>query len=102
LQQLAPVGAPAYHRPFVIGAEGMFKGSLVAIVTPMQADSAVDFAALEKLIEFHVEAGTSGLVVAGTTGESATLTKTEHVAVIEATVNMAAGRVAVFSGTRSN
>jgi 4-hydroxy-tetrahydrodipicolinate synthase len=80
----------------------MFKGSLVAIVTPMQADSAVDFAALEKLIEFHVEAGTSGLVVAGTTGESATLTKTEHVAVIEATVNMAAGRLPVIAGTGSN
>jgi 4-hydroxy-tetrahydrodipicolinate synthase len=68
----------------------------------MQADSAVDFAALEKLIEFHVEAGTSGLVVAGTTGESATLTKTEHVAVIEATVNMAAGRLPVIAGTGSN
>jgi len=80
----------------------MFKGSLVAIVTPMQADGTVDFAALEKLIEFHVEAGTNGLVVAGTTGESATLTKTEHVAVIEAVVNMAAGRLPVIAGTGSN
>ena len=80
----------------------MFKGSLVAIVTPMQADGAVDFAALENLIEFHVEAGTNGLVVAGTTGESATLTKTEHVAVIEAAVNMAAGRLPVIAGTGSN
>ena len=80
----------------------MFKGSLVAIVTPMQADGTVDFAALEKLIEFHVEAGTNGLVVAGTTGESATLTKTEHVAVIEAVVNMVAGRLPVIAGTGSN
>jgi 4-hydroxy-tetrahydrodipicolinate synthase len=80
----------------------MFKGSLVAIVTPMQADGAVDFAALEKLIEFHVEAGTNGLVVAGTTGESATLMKPEHVAVIEAAVNMVAGRMPVIAGTGSN
>ena len=80
----------------------MFKGSLVAIVTPMQADGAVDFAALERLIEFHVGAGTNGLVVAGTTGESATLTKTEHVAVIEAAVRFAAGRLPVIAGTGSN
>jgi 4-hydroxy-tetrahydrodipicolinate synthase len=78
----------------------MFKGSLVAIVTPMQADGVVDFVALERLIEFHVEAGTAGIVVAGTTGESATLTKTEHVAVIEAAVNMVAGRVGGGGGPR--
>jgi 4-hydroxy-tetrahydrodipicolinate synthase len=80
----------------------MFKGSLVAIVTPMQADGAVDFAAFERLIELHVEAGTDGIVVAGTTGESATLTKTEHVAVIEAAVSMVAGRLPVIAGTGSN
>lgn len=80
----------------------MFKGSLVAIVTPMQADGAIDFAALERLIELHVGAGTDGLVVAGTTGESATLTKTEHVAVIEAAVRFAAGRLPVIAGTGSN
>jgi 4-hydroxy-tetrahydrodipicolinate synthase len=68
----------------------------------MQADGAIDFAALEKLIEFHVEAGTNGLVVAGTTGESATLMKPEHVAVIEAAVNMVAGRMPVIAGTGSN
>jgi 4-hydroxy-tetrahydrodipicolinate synthase len=80
----------------------MFSGSLVAIVTPMTADGVVDFAALEQLVELHISAGTDGLVVAGTTGESATLTKPEHIAVIEAVVSIAAGRVPVIAGTGSN
>jgi 4-hydroxy-tetrahydrodipicolinate synthase len=80
----------------------MFKGSLVAIVTPMLADGSVDFDALERLIEFHVESGTDGLVVAGTTGESATLDKSEHIAVIEAAIRLAAGRLPVIAGTGSN
>jgi 4-hydroxy-tetrahydrodipicolinate synthase len=80
----------------------MFSGSLVAIVTPMTADGAVDFDALERLVEQHVSAGTDGLVVAGTTGESATLTKPEHIAVIEAVVGFAAGRLPVIAGTGSN
>jgi 4-hydroxy-tetrahydrodipicolinate synthase len=80
----------------------MFSGSLVAIVTPMQADGAVDYAALERLVELHVSAGTDGLVVAGTTGESATLTKPEHIAVIEAVVGYTEKRVPVIAGTGSN
>jgi 4-hydroxy-tetrahydrodipicolinate synthase len=80
----------------------MISGSLVAIVTPMTADGNVDFAVLGKLIEWHIAAGTDGLVVAGTTGESATLTKPEHVAVIEAAVHCAAGRIPVIAGTGSN
>ena len=60
----------------------MFSGSSVALVTPMTADGAVDFACLERLVDFHVEAGTDFLVIAGTTGESATLTKAEHIEVI--------------------
>jgi 4-hydroxy-tetrahydrodipicolinate synthase len=80
----------------------MFKGSLVAIVTPMRADGAVDYDGLERLIEFHVDAGTDGLVVAGTTGESATLDKTEHVAVIEAAVRFNRGRLPLVAGTGSN
>jgi 4-hydroxy-tetrahydrodipicolinate synthase len=99
---LAPSLASAYHRRFVSGAKFMFKGSLVAIVTPMQADGSVDFEALERLVGFHVDAGTDGLVVAGTTGESATLTKTEHIAVIEAVIRIAAGRLPVIAGTGSN
>lgn len=80
----------------------MFKGSLVAIVTPMRSNREVDFDALERLIEFHVEAGTDGLVVAGTTGESATLTKPEHISVIQAAIKFAAGRLPVIAGTGSN
>jgi 4-hydroxy-tetrahydrodipicolinate synthase len=80
----------------------MYSGSLVAIVTPMTADGAVDFAALEQLVELHISAGTDGLVVAGTTGESATLTKPEHIAVIEAVISFVAGRVPVIAGTGSN
>ena len=56
----------------------MFSGSMVALVTPMHKDGSVDQQALKRLIDFHVEAGTDGLVIAGTTGESATLTKPEH------------------------
>ncbi len=51
----------------------MFRGSIVALVTPMQADRELDFAALERLLEFHIAAGTDGIVIAGTTGESPTI-----------------------------
>jgi 4-hydroxy-tetrahydrodipicolinate synthase len=80
----------------------MITGSLVAIVTPMHPDGGVDFDAFGRLIEFHVESDTVGLVVAGTTGESATLTKSEHVAIIAAAVELAAGRLPVIAGTGSN
>jgi len=68
----------------------------------MTADGAVDFGALERLVESHVLAGTVGLVVAGTTGESATLSKAEHIAVIEAAVGFADNRIPVVAGTGSN
>jgi 4-hydroxy-tetrahydrodipicolinate synthase len=80
----------------------MITGSLVAIVTPMSADGSVDFTAFERLIELHIKAGTDGLVVAGTTGESATLTKSEHVAVVAAAVKTVRGRLPVIAGTGSN
>ena len=80
----------------------MITGSLVAIITPMTSDGSVDFDALGRLIELHIAAGTDGLVVAGTTGESATLTKPEHVAVIEAAINYVGGRIPVIAGTGSN
>ena len=80
----------------------MFSGSSVALVTPMTADGAVDFACLERLVDFHIEAGTDVLVIAGTTGESATLTKTEHVEVIRVAAERAAGRIPVVAGTGSN
>jgi 4-hydroxy-tetrahydrodipicolinate synthase len=61
----------------------MFSGSLVAIVTPMHADGSIDWPAWERLLAMHLEAGTNGIVVGGTTGESATLTDAELMALIE-------------------
>lgn len=80
----------------------MLTGSLVALVTPMLEDGQVDFAGLDRLVEFHVENTTAGLVAVGTTGESATLGLEEHVAVVEAVVRQAAGRVPVIAGAGSN
>ena len=80
----------------------MFGGSIVALVTPMDDDGAVDFAALGALVEWHIEAGTQAIVAVGTTGESATLDFAEHSEVIRRTVDMAAGRVAVIGGTGAN
>jgi 4-hydroxy-tetrahydrodipicolinate synthase len=68
----------------------------------MTADGVVDFDALERLVEYHVHAGTVGLVIAGTTGESATLTTPEHIAVIEAAVGFVNNRMPVIAGTGSN
>ena len=78
-------------------------GSYVAIATPMLANGQVDYVALEKLIEFHVENGTHGIVSVGTTGESATLNVDEHIAVVGFN-NMEAGRIwkpALSSGDRN-
>lgn len=80
----------------------MFAGSLVALVTPFDEDDRVDYAALERLIDFHVAEGSDGLVVAGTTGESATLEKDEHAELIMRAVEMARGRLPVIAGTGSN
>ena len=75
---------------------------MVALVTPMKGDGSLDYKALERLVNFHVEAGTDALVIAGTTGESATLVKTEHVELIHRAVELAAGRIPVIAGTGSN
>jgi len=75
---------------------------MTALVTPMDSDGSLDYAALEKLIGFHVDAGTEALVVAGTTGESATLTRGEHVELLERSCEMAAGRIPIIAGTGSN
>lgn len=79
----------------------MFKGSLVAIVTPFKNDK-VDEQKLRDLIEFHIKNGTSGIVPCGTTGESATLSFDEHDRVIEITVEQVKKRVPVIAGTGSN
>ena len=78
------------------------QGSLVALITPMQADGTVDYAGLERLIEHHIAAGTDGLVIAGTTGESATLATPEHIEVIRRSAEIINGRVPMIAGTGSN
>lgn len=80
----------------------MFTGSLVALVTPFAADDRVDYDAVERLVDFHLREGTDGLVVAGTTGESATLVRDEHAELIRRVVEQVAGRVPVIAGTGSN
>ena len=80
----------------------MFHGSMVALVTPMQADGEIDEDSLQKLVDFHVDNGTDAIVSMGTTGESATLDETEHCHVIRRTVQMAAGRIPVIAGTGAN
>ena len=80
----------------------MFKGSLVALVTPFDEDNRVDYAALKGLIDFHVSEGSDGLVIAGTTGEAATLTKAEHAELLARAVEMADGRLPIIAGTGSN
>ena len=77
------------------------KGSMVALVTPFR-NGEVDVATLQKLVEFHIKEGTSGIVPCGTTGESATLSHDEHEQVIEMVIQAARGRVAVIAGTGSN
>ena len=78
------------------------RGSLVALVTPMTTSGAVDWAALDGLVDWHLESGTNGIVPVGTTGESATLTHAEHKQVIEAVVKRVDGRVPVVAGTGAN
>ncbi|BAK75644.1 dihydrodipicolinate synthase [Pseudogulbenkiania sp. NH8B] len=80
----------------------MLTGSLVALVTPMHEDGQVDFESLKRLVDFHIDNGTDGIVAVGTTGESATLGVEEHIAVVEAVVKHAAKRVAVVAGTGAN
>lgn len=80
----------------------MFKGSLVALVTPFDSDNRVDYASLKGLIDFHVAQGSNGLVIAGTTGEAATLSRAEHRELIATAVEVAAGRLPIIAGTGSN
>lgn len=80
----------------------MFHGSIVALVTPMAAEGGIDYASLQRLVEFHIESGTSAIVAVGTTGESATLDEQEHCEVMRRVVQMARGRVPVIGGTGAN
>jgi len=80
----------------------MFKGSLVALVTPMLDNGDIDYEALQKLIDFHVDQGSHGLVIAGTTGESATLDFDEHCTLLDRAREMIAGRIPMIAGTGAN
>ncbi|WP_188209548.1 4-hydroxy-tetrahydrodipicolinate synthase [Neisseria subflava] len=80
----------------------MLKGSLVALITPMNQDGSINYEQLHDLIDWHIENGTDGIVAVGTTGESATLPVEEHLAVIEATVKHVNKRVPVIAGTGAN
>ena len=80
----------------------MFRGSMVALVTPMHGDGAVDDRALRALLDWHVDSGTDAIVAVGTTGESATLSVPEHAEVIRRTVEHVAGRLPVIAGTGAN
>lgn len=80
----------------------MIKGSIVAIVTPMHEDGSLDLAAFRALIDFHVEQGSDGIVVAGTTGESPTVNVEEHELLIAEAVKHAAKRIPIIAGTGAN
>ena len=80
----------------------MIAGSMVALVTPMDAQGGLDWDALSKLVDFHLQEGTNAIVAVGTTGESATLSVDEHIEVIRRVVGQVAGRIPVIAGTGAN
>jgi 4-hydroxy-tetrahydrodipicolinate synthase len=80
----------------------MFKGSMVALVTPMLNSGQIDWSSLEKLVQWHLSAGTDALVILGTTGESATITRSERTSIITRVMAMVAGRIPVIVGTGTN
>ncbi|MGJ8682705.1 4-hydroxy-tetrahydrodipicolinate synthase [Paraglaciecola sp.] len=80
----------------------MFTGSFVALITPMFENGQIDYPSLKKLVEFHIQNGSHGLVSVGTTGESATLPFDEHIEVVRRTVEYAQGKIPVIAGTGAN
>jgi 4-hydroxy-tetrahydrodipicolinate synthase len=80
----------------------MIKGSIVAIVTPMHADGSLDYPGLRKLIDWHIAEGTDGIVIVGTTGESATVSVEEHCELIKLAVEHTKGRIPIIAGTGGN
>ncbi len=79
-----------------------YKGSNVALITPMFDDGTIDYDALNNLIDFHIDAGTSSIVSVGTTGESATVGVKEHLKIINHTIQYAARRIPIIAGTGAN
>jgi len=80
----------------------MFKGSLVALITPMRADGSVDEKAYAEFVDWQIKEGTHGLIPVGTTGESPTLSHHEHKRVVEIAIEVSAGRVPIIAGAGSN
>ncbi|MBD3736765.1 MAG: 4-hydroxy-tetrahydrodipicolinate synthase [Pseudomonas balearica] len=80
----------------------MIAGSMVALVTPMDAQGGLDWDGLSKLVDFHLQEGTNAIVAVGTTGESATLSVEEHIEVIRRVVDQVNGRIPVIAGTGAN
>lgn len=80
----------------------MFQGSMVALVTPMNADDSINETSLRQLVDYHIEQQTDAIIAVGTTGEAATLTHDEHCEVIQIVVEQVAGRIPVIAGTGSN
>jgi len=80
----------------------MFHGSIVALVTPMNPDGSIDFASYLKLLEFHINSNSDGVVVIGTTGEAPTIDFDEHVTLIQEAVNFVDGKIPVIAGTGAN
>ena len=78
------------------------KGSIAALVTPMDSDGEINWEGLEELIQWHIRSNTSGLVIVGTTGESATLDVAEHVQLIERAVDISEGKIKIIAGTGAN
>ena len=80
----------------------MITGSLVALVTPMHSDGSIHWEHLDKLVDFHLDNGTHGIVAVGTTGESATLDPEEHMQVVGHIIKRVNGRIPVIAGTGGN
>lgn len=85
-----------------MGSSITLRGSLVALVTPMHEDGSLDLSGLRKLVDWHIQQGTDGIVIVGTTGESPTVGFEEHCELIRIAVEQAAGRVPIVAGTGAN
>lgn len=80
----------------------MFKGSIVALVTPMDNKGIIDRASLKKLVNYHVDSGTTAIVAVGTTGETSTLSYEEHINMVMWTLDLSDGRIPIIAGTGAN
>jgi len=80
----------------------MFQGSMVALITPMSENGSVDFKSLQQLVEFHIDNGTDAIIAMGTTGESATLSQSEHCDVLRQVVEFSDKKIPIIAGTGAN